>query len=1355
MQKPAHPPLILSLLFVGLIGVGGASVMSSEARAQDWEVDGGDARQAEIMRRYKSMLESNPVEGLAFNRLLQQAGRGRGLDALITEYRRKVEGRPERLNYRLILGHFLKAKGEIEGALAEYEKAVELAPNQSLPWLSRGSAYLLKGERALAGKDFEKALELEKNRDRQQEILRHLADISFEQRDFERAEVYFDRLVALEPGNEHLRQEYAQVLVQYRRWEKALEQYEVLLRLAGGNTELRATTLRDLGDVYEQKGDGEKALQTYTQAMGLIRGQSWLVIELQSRIVSVYRSRNRLPDFIETYGARWRRGSYEQMILVADVLTEIGEADEALALYRRASGRNPRAADTRLKIIRILERKGDDQGVIRAYQDLIRVAPTRYQYQFDLARHYMRIGDRRRAEQTLDTAGRRFARDGYIQVMLADMYMRYGLGEKAGAIYERLLRLDPRDETYILSLGEYYYQDGQRQKALDTWKKLVDSRLGKADGHARLGEILVDRGMVEQGIGHLQKALELAPDELRYRRMLAQAFERGRRWDRAIETWEELLAEASQPHMASEARGRIIDIHRRQNRLRARMRDFAEAFAQTEPDMQSGYFLAESHLRLQEYDSAEEVFRRLLELERARGETGVQALLALERIYSQTAKFEEALKTLEEIVALRPDQARDLYQRMAELSLKLFHEDEAIAYAQMAIEQNPDDAAAQARLGELYRSMRRLELAAGQYRTAFDLDPRAHQYAMELAEVLRVLGDMAEAERLYRTVLTQSHDESLAMRSAKRAMDMAQADGRLFELEGQISPLLYRSPPRPVYRRILLELYGRASRPLVFETRYGVAEAQREAARSLEEMGQRALPLLIDALQSEDINQRSSALRMLTDWTTTPAAPVVARLIDDEREALRIPAMVAAARLGDPRAAGPLLKALDDPSPQIRDLAVWALGHVRAESAVARLSRLLEPENASAQRALAAMSLGRIASPAAVDSLLTHLGRLDTGPRDQDATRAVIWGLGRSGDVRAVEPLLMYLEAASPEVLPWVVWAVARLSDERVVEGLFEAMWGAGQVKREAAIVGLFQRAEHHGVDDRGGAEIFEELPYVNQRRGGIQVSELLGAWGRRIQTVPFVDTTPFITAHKETIIGVARRQITSSERSRKSVVSDLVGGDGRLHLGPLTARRAPTLDDEARRRALLSEIATALLEPLEGSDPVAFTLLAERLDSGLGGSALLKKWNELDAGQRRQAVLALHDRKTDADGFQILMKAVADPAPAVRSAAAGVMATAARRGAVHDEGLQVEALKALCHDPYTGVRVAAIDALGAIGSPAATETLAELLEENPSFHVRTVILEALSHIDDPASRAILEDYRTYRGVELRRSTRP
>merc|ERR1711974_30715 len=86
--------------------------------AQDWDVDGGDQREREIVRRYQTILERTPVEGFAFNQILKRVGTGKGLQSMIYKYRQKAERDPDNPAYHLIHGHFLKAADRFEEALA-------------------------------------------------------------------------------------------------------------------------------------------------------------------------------------------------------------------------------------------------------------------------------------------------------------------------------------------------------------------------------------------------------------------------------------------------------------------------------------------------------------------------------------------------------------------------------------------------------------------------------------------------------------------------------------------------------------------------------------------------------------------------------------------------------------------------------------------------------------------------------------------------------------------------------------------------------------------------------------------------------------------------------------------------------------------------------------------------------------------------------------------------------------------------------------------------------------------------------------------------------------------------------------
>lgn len=1386
--------LVASGVWVGMAA--GGVVPVQDARAQDWSVEGGADRQQEILRRYKEMLEGNPSEGMAFQRVLEYAGRGRGLDQLIEEYRGKVGRQPERANLRLVLGHFLRTRGDYEEALAEYAKAVELSPKLPLAWLSRGKVLMLMGKRSEATADFEQALELEKNRDNQQEILRQLADLSFAQRDFERAEKYFDRLVALEPRNEYLRMEYAQALVQYKRFDKAILQYEAVLKLAGGNQSTRATTLRDMADVYAQMGQTDKALDTYNQVLRLVRSDSWLAREVQGLIVNLYRREDRLHEYVDTVAARWSKGSFDELMLLGDMYQEVGRMDEALATYGRAAAKNSRSVDPRIKSIRILERRGDDKAIVAAYEALIRIAPTRYQYQFDLARHLFRMADRTRGVKTLDEIGRRFSREGHVQVQLADQYTRYDMPEKARAIYEKLVRQEPKNEAYILSLGEFYFQAGDREKAVETWKKLIDSELGKAQGNARLGEVLVDRGMVEQGIGYFVKAVELAPNDVRLRRGLAQAYERARRWDPAVEAWMEILARATQPAAAGEARARIIDIYARQNLLRVKMREFAADFegapATSEDGVRAGYFLAESHMKLQEIKEAESIYQRILALEREAGKPGSDALLALEKIYTLRGDFEAAIAVLEQLAEALPQLSRDFYHRMADLSLRLDDDQKAVQYASRALEENPDDAAAHARLGDVYLSMHDLEEAAKHYRTALELDGRAYNLYVQLAEIMLKQGDVREAERLYRTVMRQSPDDALVVMTARKAMNLSAARGRLDEIEAELHPLLFRSPPRPVFRNLLIEVYGRMTAPYVEKARYGRGAAREAALRQLGEIAGRAQPVLLDALQDRDVSQRVAALTMLGDMKAAGAASMIGRLVEDPAETLRVPAAIATANIGDSRASDALLRVAHDvrgTEAGIREVATWALGYTGGKVVVDGLAKILKSGEAQNQKVLAAISLGRIGSADASAALLQTLADGERGGFADPVLPAVTWALGQmgnqadrasAGNVSKASVLLGKVarsgqRGGQAQLAEIAVASLANLGvhtgNRAAVEVLLDLYWSDHAELRRHAGQALVKVAAGKELVQSAALQKLpvQDVRHVNMRQGTIAAHALLQELVQGEQLVVVGEPTDFLRAHRESIVQSASQKLEAGDEIARLVVGDLY--DVTTHgpgLGVVTAVQAKNAELAAARGQVLGEIVQDLGGALraragaarqqasvEPALPGLLGILGTSVDYALVAAQVEDTLPEV----RAAAVEALANfvtRSSSADGeraraaLALQMAALEDAHYSVRAAAIASLGRVFEKPAEESSvrailGEQqvsevVEKLLPYADDEFTSVRLATFAALGKMRAENAVDVLqSKLTAENRL--IQLAVLDALRKIDTEQARAVVRNF--------------
>lgn len=1329
------------------------------AQAQDeWGVSDGNSRRAEILRRYKQLVESNPSEGLAYNKMVEYAGGARGLATLIKEYEKKTEDKPDTLKYWLILGHLRKSRSDYELAAAAYARALEIDDKSAIAFLGRGQARMMLQLNAEATEDFEKALALEKNKDKKQDILRKLADLSFAQRDWAKAQEYYDRLVKLDPRSEYLRLEYAQVLVKYKRYDKALEQYEAILKLVGRDVKARATTLRDMGELYEMMGDNDTALLTYKKAQKLVKSSNWLYREVEQRVIGVYRRTDRLKEYAEAREKSWKRPSYDQAMMLAGLFDELGEEQKAFDYYKTASKKSSRSVDPRFKMIQIMQRRGDSEGVIKAYQSLIRVAPREARYQFDLAKIHFRNGDRDKANKLLKKVRSKFGRQPQVMVNLADMYMRFGMNDEALKVYERLVKSQPRNEMYIMGLGEYYYQNGDTAKAMLTWETLLKSNLPKAQAHAQFGLVLVDHGMVERGIGEYEKAVALLPEDPEVQRGLAMAYEMGRYWERAVDTWLGLMrGEPGSPAVA-EARGRIVSLYKRQNKLRSKIEEFRAAFEGTPPDMEAGFFLAESYTKLGENERAERTWLRIIEVDGKTDKDDLPALQALEKAYSFRGETEKAIGILQKLAEVRPARARDYYQRIAELSLKNYDDKQAVEYAKLALEKNPDDASAHAKLGDVYAKMQRPDDAIASYKESLDLDPRSFDVYFKLARLYAEIGNREEAYKLYLYVGKRATDEVQVLEASRRLISMSDSDEALMMVEQELAPEVFNSVGlQAAYRKVLMEIYGRLGGVLVARRNAGASLSTEEQAR-LDVIGNKALPVLMDALQSDDVGQRQMAIRMLGEFGQSSAAVALARLVGDDKEPLRLNAAAAVAKLGDPRAAEIMLGTLKDDDASMRDAAAWVLGGLGNERAARDLAGLLEgSDTSSQQRALAALSLGRVGGKVANKALGAALERAKSERYHDVTALAVVLGLGLSGDGAHASALGDVLKTSTGRSADAAAWALGRVGGDEAVRLLLDAYWSGDDVLRERARRGLtwLNDAGRDDAVSAGYVQMLSESRYIDERAdepaNRFQVQSLFDGLVQDVTYAPMASPGALLSGYEDVILKVAKAKSEklADAKTQKAMWSDLMRDDLWFGLGAVSA--SDTAMHDARQRVfagLRDDLVITLDERTDPERTRAALVMLGKLGRGEDLELILRYGASPDTLIRREAIRALgFGYPGDARAHKMLLNALAtDSSADVRAQAARVLG-----GFSTDRLTTVTRLIAALQDESMVVQVHAARSLGELGDERAVEALAKELDKVPR-DVLQARVEALAKLDTAEARQVLEPWESHYDMRVRRA---
>lgn len=1313
-------------------------VAPGPAQAQDaWSARNDPARRAEVVQRYKQLLESSPSEGFVFKQLLKEVGYGQQLEKLITEYQGKAEASPQALNFQLILGHLLKAARRYPEAAVAYQRATELDGDSADAWLGYGLSLQLAQRPAEALPALEKALSLVSNKDRKQDILRDLADLAFARNDFESADRYYQQLIALSPGDEFLRREYAQALKSNRRYEDALKQYEKLRDQAGRNIKERATAMKEIGEVYALMERHDDAIKIWRQTMNLVSGENYLKQELEQLIIGVYRDRNDLASLLSYYEERWRNPSYEQAMVIANLHDELGHEKEALAAFQKALKSNRKSVDARLKIIRLLERRGETAAVTKAYEELIKVEPKLPAYQFALAEIYWREGDQRKAQKVADGLSSKFSNDPDVQSNLADLYFRWGLNDKVQAQYQKLVRLAPADPSSLIGLGEFHWQDGKREKALETWQRLLKTVPDKAEAYSVLGQVYADHNLLTEAVQAYQEAIKLAPEDARHLRSLAQVYERARDMNKAIAVWQQVLDKSKVQHLRNEARGRIIQILYRQNLLRTRLAAFQRDFSKTPPDAEAGYFLGEAYLVLKDVRSAEQVFRKLLEIDAQDQE----ALLALHKVYNETAEHQKNIEILRQLAELSPLRARDYYHQIAELSLKLYKDEQAVEFASLAVDLNPTDASAHARLGKIYAQMQDMDRAIAEYRTALDLDPQSYQEYFELSELYLARDQVREADQLYRQLMKQAREEALVQRAGRKSIDINDALGELDQLEGVLLPQIAAQPTKKVYSSLLIEVYDRMTRSLIAQADFGDAQQRREASSQLAEISRRALGPLLAALNEEDLSIRTTAIRILGDLRNGNAALPLARLMEGSDPNVRVQAALASGKLGDERIVKPMLRALNSGDKTLREIAVWALGRSGAREAGAPLKKLMQDSPDWRLRALAALGLGRLGDKGALDALGK---RLATSADTRGEVRvAAAWALGALADPAAQR----YLEQAlrqdgDPQVRRMAVWALSNLGGADALNSLVEAYWTGSPEVREVAGKALLRL----GRGDDGGAGapyvIWEEnLGFFDQGKQSVDVSFLLNILLSEDLLARGQDGSTAIIQGREALERQLSTQLAGTDpEALASVMHELDQRPEGLSLGALTwalpQDKARRQEVEAALERLGTKLAPALRALLRHEDASvraqAAGLLGKVGDKG-AQEPLRAALGDEEEEVRRRAAEAL-GLLGDSGARDALVKLLGDSSWLVRSHAAQALGRLGDKGAVSP-------LVKLLQDSYPWVQASAAQSLGRLGDAGAVSPMVKHLGQ-AAPPVKIEILRALAQIGGSEAQEALRPYR-------------
>ncbi len=737
MLTRQRQPIILILFLCCFV-----TILLPIAHAQDEAVD------EKIVERYKQMLERKPKEGSTFDRLYQLYLEGSGLEQMVVDYQTEAGAKPDNPNLQLILGHIYERIGRNAEAIAAYRRAVDLSPDDYYPHFVLGQMYatLRQHEEAIAALTKAADLAIESRAATPDELTatyKALGRAYFRRDRIDEAIAAWGKIAELDPENIFSRIELADLFREQGLYIQAVEQHEAIVGLKRDDPYRVCLSLREIGKIREEMGDYDAAIQNYDKALALTGQGNWLRKDIQGRIIGIYAAESDWTGLIAYYQEKLTETSndVELIGLLASAYTENQQVDEGIAEYRKGLELAPTDAGLRLNLIAVFRNAERFEEAAAEYEILSEAHPDDFGIYRELGELYLQLEDEDRAKATYQWMIDRDPDNAGTYLTLAEIYTGNEWIDDAVTAYEKAITLAPDNLDYIEYFGEFYFHQGNREKTVETWNRMVAGNHVIAENYDRLAQLLDIKDFRGGAIAASRKAVELAPDEYRYRETLARRLMENEDYDTALTEYAAAAELAPNEFFAEQMGDQQIELYRRQGSLVEKI-DELEA---TPESFEQQKQLAKMYLKLGNITYSIEVLLKAKALK----PNDVEVNRWIAEIYAQQGRRDEANAIYTHLIEVDSANAREYYGNIARSHLKVMDFDAATTAAKQAIAHSPRNPEGHQMLAEIAKQVGNYETAIDSLKSAIRLRPEATDIRAEIAEIYKLSGSPRQAIEQY------------------------------------------------------------------------------------------------------------------------------------------------------------------------------------------------------------------------------------------------------------------------------------------------------------------------------------------------------------------------------------------------------------------------------------------------------------------------------------------------------------------------------------------------------------------------------------------------------------------------------
>ncbi|MBP1750073.1 MAG: repeat-containing protein [Deltaproteobacteria bacterium] len=323
----------------------------------------------------------------------------------------------------------------------------------------------------------------------------------------------FADAVKKSPEGIEARNELGNALVGKRRFDEAIQQFEMVLRLKPNED-----AHNNLGNIYLNKGDSGKAIGHFQAALKLNPNFS----EALSNLAVAQGSKDATDEAIRNFQIVLDRNPSDAAVHsnMGDVYLKKGMVDEAIEHFQSALKLDQNLAEVHDQLGVAYYKQGRLNEAIQEYTTFLRLRPDNPITQKNLGDAYYDQGRLDKAAEEYRRAIRLRPSFALAHESLGNVFLRQNRFDDAAYEYLAAIRLKPDLPQSHSNLGSIYLSQGQLDNALKEYQTALRINPALADLYFNLGIVYMKKGLKNEARKSFEKLLTLKPNDAQARRAL-------------------------------------------------------------------------------------------------------------------------------------------------------------------------------------------------------------------------------------------------------------------------------------------------------------------------------------------------------------------------------------------------------------------------------------------------------------------------------------------------------------------------------------------------------------------------------------------------------------------------------------------------------------------------------------------------------------------------------------------------------------------------------------------------------------------------------------------------------------------